>query len=48
MTIKFAKDIIKEIQKRGSVTIPKGYVTGEAFEKWLRSKKDKNNKQIKE
>lgn len=48
MEIKFAKDIIKKIQKRGSVTIPNGYVTGESFEKWLRRKKDKNDKHIKE
>lgn len=48
MAIKFAKDIIEEIKKRSSVTIPNGYVTGEAFEKWLRRKRDKNNKHIKE
>lgn len=35
MAIKFAVDIIKEIEKRGSITIPNGYVTGEAFEEWL-------------
>lgn len=35
MGIKFAMDIIKEIEKRGSITVPKGYVTGEAYEEWL-------------
>lgn len=35
MAIKFAEDIIKEIQKRGSVIIPEEYVTGEDFEEWL-------------
>lgn len=35
MGIKFAMDIIKEIEKRGSITVPSGYVTGEAFEEWL-------------
>ena len=48
MTIKFAKDIVKEIEKRGSIAISKRYVTGEAFEKWLRRKRDKNKKHIKE
>lgn len=35
MAIKFAEDIIKEIEERGSITVPRGYVTGEAFEEWL-------------
>lgn len=35
MKIKFAKDIISEIETRGSVEVPNGYVTGEAFEKWM-------------
>lgn len=35
MGIKFAMDIIKEIEKRGSITVPSGYVTGEAFEEWM-------------
>ncbi len=37
MAIKFAEDIIKEIQARGSIQVPEGYITGEAFEEWLRS-----------
>ena len=35
MAIKFAEDIVKEIRERGSIEVPKGYVTGEAFEEWL-------------
>lgn len=35
MSIKFADEIIKENEKRGSVKIPNGNVTGEEFEKWL-------------
>ena len=37
MAIKFADEIIKEIEKRGSVKIPNGNVTGEEFEKWLKN-----------
>ena len=37
MAIKFAEDIIKEIQARGSIQVPEVYITGEAFEEWLRS-----------
>ena len=36
MEIKFAKDIVADIEKRSKVSIPKGCVTGEAFEEWLR------------
>lgn len=35
MGIKFAMDIIKEIEKRGQITVPSGYVTGEVYEEWL-------------
>ena len=35
MGIKFAMDIIKEIEKRGAITVPSGYVTGEVYEEWL-------------
>ena len=35
MAIKFATDIINEIKARGSINVPQGYITGEAFEKWL-------------
>lgn len=35
MAIKFAVDIISEIEKRGAIVVPDGYVTGEAFERWL-------------
>lgn len=33
--MKFATEIVKEIKERGSVNVPKGYVTGEPFEAWL-------------
>ena len=42
--IKYADQIVKEINKRGPITIPKGCVTGEEFEKWLYEKSDKSNK----
>ena len=35
MGIKFAKDIIKDIENRGRIYVPEGYVTGDAFEEWL-------------
>ena len=35
MAIKFAGQIIEEIEKRGPITVSSGYVTGEAFEEWL-------------
>lgn len=41
MPIKYADDIIKEIEERGQIQIPEGCVTGEEFEEWLR--RDKNN-----
>jgi hypothetical protein len=42
MNIKFAIDIAKDIENRGPVNIPEGYVTGEAYEEWL-YKKDVTN-----
>lgn len=38
MRVKYAKDIIKEIQARGSIQVPEGYITGEAFEEWVEGK----------
>lgn len=35
MAIKFAKDMIREIQERREIFVPQGYVTGEAYEEWL-------------
>lgn len=35
MSIKFANAIVKEIENRGSIHIPKNYVAGEAYEAWL-------------
>ncbi len=39
MAIKFADQIVEEIQARGSVEVPNGYFTGEAFEEWLYKEK---------
>lgn len=33
--IKYAEDIVKEIDERGTIKIPDNCVTGEEFEKWL-------------
>lgn len=38
MPIKFADDIIKEINNRGKISVRNNCVTGEEFEKWLRRK----------
>lgn len=35
MAVRFADEIVKEIQTRGSIMVPEGYVTGEEFENWL-------------
>lgn len=42
--VKFANDIIKEIKIRGSIEVPKGYITGESFEKWLCAERQKGVK----
>ena len=36
--MKYADEIAKEIEERGQIKVPDGYVTGEEFEKWLREK----------
>ena len=36
--IKYANQIIKEIEERGQIQVPNGYVTVEEFEKWLRDR----------
>lgn len=33
--IKYAEDIVKEIDERGTIKIQDDCVTGEEFEKWL-------------
>lgn len=33
--LKFASDIIKEIEERGSIFVPEGYVTGEITEDYI-------------
>lgn len=38
MSIKYADEIVKEIEERGQIQVPNGYVTGEEFEKWLRDR----------
>lgn len=35
MAIQFAKDIVKQIEERGPITVSEDCVTGEAFERWL-------------
>ena len=35
MDIKLAEDIVKEMEERGTITVPQGCVTGEDFEEWL-------------
>jgi hypothetical protein len=43
MAIKYADEIAKEIEERGRIQIPDGYITGEEFENWLRNKSVKGN-----
>lgn len=38
MVIKYANEIIKEVEERGEIQVPYGCVTGEEFEKWLRNR----------
>lgn len=35
MNIKFAEEIVEEMNARGQISVPEGYVTGEEFEKWM-------------
>lgn len=39
--MKYAKDIIEEIEKRGPISIPDGCFSDESFEKWMHSGSDK-------
>lgn len=48
MNIKFAEEIVKEMEERGKIKVPKGYVTGEAFEEWLYGGIDEQYCEIKE
>ncbi len=43
--MKYAEDIVKEINERGPVKVPEGYVTGEDFDIWMHnpSKDSKNS-----
>lgn len=36
--IKFAEDIVKEINERGTISVPENCMTGEEYEKWLYEK----------
>lgn len=40
MAIKTGEQIINEINQRGPIQVPKGYVIGEEFEKWLYEEND--------
>lgn len=44
MKIRFASDIVKDMEDRGSIVVPEGCVTGEAFESWLYEEPMKNGK----
>lgn len=50
IAIKYAKEIVKKIQKRGSIKVPEDAVTDEAFEEWLRREeimiKSSNNESV--
>ena len=35
MSIKYADEVIEEIEERGPIQVPNGYVTGEEFDRWL-------------
>ena len=43
MAIKYTDKIAKEIEERGEIQVPEGYVTGEEFEKWLYNESLKGN-----
>ena len=38
MAIKYSGDIVKDINNRGQIHVPDGYVTGDEFEQWLRER----------
>ena len=42
MSVKFAKDIIKEIDNSDKIPVKNDCVTGEEFEKWLRRENEVN------
>lgn len=39
MSVKFAKDLIKEINNSDKIPVKNSCVTGDEFEKWLRREK---------
>lgn len=42
MSVKFAKDLIKEINNSDKIPIKISCVTGDEFEKWLRRRNEEN------
>ena len=47
MSIKFAKQIVEEMDSRGPISVPDGCVTGEEHEEWMRQD-SKDRKKISE
>lgn len=45
MAIKYAEEIVRDIEGRGSIVVPENCVTGETFEEWLKQQhiKEKRN-----
>ena len=41
--IKFAAEIVEEIESRGEIKIPEGYINGEAYEEWLYEESDNHD-----
>lgn len=46
MSVKFAKDIIKEINNSDKIPVKNDCATGEEFEKWLRSENMSDEEKI--
>ena len=45
LNIKFAEDIVSDMEARGSIETPEGFINGEAYERWLYEgdREDKQN-----
>ena len=46
MSIKFARQIVEEMDSRGQISVPDGCVTGEEHEEWLLEQDSKNRKTV--
>lgn len=46
MSVKFAKDIIKEINNHDKILVKNNCVTGEEFERWLRGEKMSDEEKV--